>query len=132
VSMNSARPELYEAYFRPIGYGFEDVVKSMEIARERDRFVSVNYFVFPGVTDQAGEMDAMARLMERARFSMIQWRNLNIDPDLYLQSMEDAGWDAQSPGAGVLKAMEKLEKEYPEIRYGYFNPYLGIEIRDKR
>ena len=124
VSLNSARPELYEAYFRPIGYGFEDVVRSMEVARDRNRFVSVNYFVFPGVTDEAREMEAMARLMERTNFSMIQWRNLNIDPDLYLECMEGAGFDAGSPGVGVQVAMEMLKKRFPKLRYGYFNPAI--------
>jgi pyruvate-formate lyase-activating enzyme len=124
VSMNSARPQLYEAYFRPMGYGFEDVVRSMEVARDRDRFVSVNYFVFPGVTDETKEMEAMARLMERTNFSMIQWRNLNIDPDLYLECMEGAGLDTNSSGVGVQVAMEELKKRFPKLRFGYFNPAI--------
>jgi len=38
VSLSSARPELYDRYYRPAGYGFADVVESLRIARERGVF----------------------------------------------------------------------------------------------
>ena len=40
VSLNSAREELYRAYFRPRGYGFESIVESLRLAR-RHRFLTV-------------------------------------------------------------------------------------------
>ena len=79
VSLNSAREDLYTRYFQPSNYSFEDVVVSMEVARARGKFVSINYFVFPGVTDEADELEAISNLQERTRFDMIQWRNLNFD-----------------------------------------------------
>lgn len=118
VSLNSARPSLYHSYFLPVGYTFNDVVKSMEIAREKGRFTSLNYFVFPGVTDEEEEMEAFLALAERAQPDMIQWRNLNIDPDLYLQCLD---WE---PGTamGMKNFMEAIRQRFPEIRFGYFNP----------
>ena len=33
ISLNSARPDFYRAYYRPRGYDFEDVVASIALAR---------------------------------------------------------------------------------------------------
>ena len=83
VSLNSARPELYRAYARPQGYGFEDVVESMRAVRRRGKFLSINYFVFPGVTDDPAEWAAFRKLLREVRPDLIQWRNLNLDPAWY-------------------------------------------------
>ncbi|UCF88234.1 MAG: radical SAM protein, partial [bacterium] len=120
VSMNSAREDLYARYFRPVNYSFKDVVTSMETARAKDKFVSVNYFVFPGVTDEAEELEALIELYERTRFDMVQWRNLNIDPDLYLDTLGKE----LTPSLGVGAVMDRLKERFPELRYGYFNPAI--------
>ena len=120
VSLNSARKDLYTRYFKPVNYSFEDVVDSMDVANRKSRFVSVNYFVFPGITDEAEELEAISDLQERTRFNMIQWRNLNIDPDLYL----DALGRPLTPALGVGTVMDRLRERYPDLRYGYFNPAL--------
>jgi len=120
VSLNSARADLYTRYFKPVNYSFEDVVKSMKTARRKKKFVSINYFVFPGITDEWAEEDALRQLREDTWFDMIQWRNLNIDPDLYLDSMDSP----LTPGLGVAAVMDRLKARYPDLRYGYFNPYL--------
>ena len=120
VSLNSARQDLYTRYFQPANYSFEDVVESMKVASRKNRFVSVNYFVFPGVTDEPEELEAITQLQERTRFNMIQWRNLNIDPDLYLEAL---GGKRSSP-LGVQRVMGRLKEIYPALKYGYFNPSL--------
>jgi len=51
VSLNSAREDLYDSYFMPVNYTFGDVSKSLQLGSEMNRFVSINYFVFPGLTD---------------------------------------------------------------------------------
>ncbi|MFH1212870.1 MAG: radical SAM protein, partial [Candidatus Neomarinimicrobiota bacterium] len=78
VSMNSARPEFYTRYFRPKNYTFENVLESIRIVKNAGRFVSVNYFVFPGFTDQPSEIVAFEKLLTEYDVDMIQWRNLNI------------------------------------------------------
>ncbi len=122
VSLNSTREDLYHSYFKPADYTFDDVVESMRIAREMDRFVSLNYFVFPGLTDEEEEIDGLISLKERTDFNMIQWRNLNIDPEFYMDSL---GWTGGSRGMGVSNAMGEIRKKYPELVYGYFNPHLS-------
>ena len=86
VSLNSARPEVYERYYRPHGYSFDDVRRSIAVARKNGLWVSLNLLFFPGVTDSEGELEALARLVGENGVSMIQWRNLNIDPEWYLVS----------------------------------------------
>jgi len=118
VSLNSAQRKLYEAYHRPLGYGFPDVLKSIRIAKNRGLFVSVNYFVFPGVTDTRVEIDALLELLEDHPVDYFQMRNMNMDPDLYL---EVVGRPSKA-GLGIDRVMEEVHRKHPHIRFGYFNP----------
>jgi pyruvate-formate lyase-activating enzyme len=120
VSLNSSRQDLYNRYFKPVNYDFNDVVRSMILGHDRQRFVSVNYFVFPGVTDERDELRSFIELYEQTRFNMIQWRNLNIDPDLYI---EEIGGIRSEP-LGVRAFMEWIRESLPAVRHGYFNPAI--------
>jgi len=121
VSLNSARGNYYKAYFRPMNYTFDDVARSMDLCRKMSRFASINYFVFPGFTDEADELTALEKLIARTGFDMIQWRNLNIDPDLYVQCLQWPG----GAELGMLNLMNTLKQKFPDLRHGYFNPPLG-------
>ncbi len=120
VSLNSARPEFYERYFRPVDYQFDDVIESIRIARSRGKWVSLNYFVFPGFTDQKEEWQALQSLLHDPGVDMIQWRNLNIDPDWYIEEMSI---DLTAPRLGVHCVIEQARQTFPEVRFGYFNPF---------
>jgi hypothetical protein len=93
----------------------------MEIAVGMGRFVSINYFVFPGVTDNKDEAAALEELLERTGIQMIQWRNLNIDPDLYMDSL---GWDGDGSATGMLQLLDRISGKFPDLRFGYFNPNI--------
>jgi len=121
VSLNSARPELYRAYARPQGYAFEDVVESMRAVRRRGKFLSINYFVFPGVTDDPAEWAAFRKLLRQVRPDLIQWRNLNLDPAWYWQTAQPF---AGGKPLGVAAILARVRREFPAIRFGYFNPPL--------
>ena len=121
VSLNSARPELYRAYARPRGYGFEDVLESMRAVRRRGKFLSINYFVFPGVTDDPAEWAAFRKLLREVRPDLIQWRNLNLDPAWYWQTAQP--FTGGGP-LGVATVLARVRREFPAIRFGYFNPPL--------
>ena len=122
VSLNSARPEVYERYYRPHGYSFGDVRTSIAVARRHGIFVSLNLLFFPGITDTEAELEALARLVGENGVSMIQWRNLNIDPDWYWNLMEDI---PHGPSMSLAVFMKRLRRLCPWLRYGYFNPYVG-------
>ena len=121
VSLNSAREHLYTRYFRPLDYAFNDVVASIRIARRMRRFVSINYFVLPGFTDQKAEWQALAKLLRDPGVDMIQWRNLNIDPEWYLAQM---GTGAAAPRLGMSALMQRVREQFPRVRFGYYNPPL--------
>jgi len=83
ISLNSFRPETYAAYYRPTGYGLEDVLESIALAVRRGLRVSLNYLTHPGVTDERREVEAMETFLRAHPVSMIQTRTLNIDPEVY-------------------------------------------------
>ncbi|WP_347243359.1 radical SAM protein, partial [Thermogutta sp.] len=124
VSLNSARPEFYHAYYRPRGYGFDDVVRSIQAMKSRGRFVSLNYFVLPGFTDDPHEFQALCALLEKAPVDLIQMRNLNADPQWILSRL---GFQSEGKPLGILGLMERIRDRFPDIRFGYFNPCLDRE-----
>ncbi|RYG03644.1 MAG: radical SAM protein [Chitinophagaceae bacterium] len=119
VSTNSARKHIYEAYYRPNNYQFEDIVESLKVMRHYGGWSSINYFVFPGMTDSEAEYEALRKLISETKLSMIQWRNFNIDPDWYLGkiNMTDTG-----EILGVRQLMDLIHEEFPAVKFGYFNP----------
>jgi pyruvate-formate lyase-activating enzyme len=119
VSTNSTRPAIYEAYYRPNNYRFEDIVESLRVVHSFGGWTSINYFVFPGMTDSIAEYEALRELIRSTGLSMIQWRNFNIDPDWYLGKI---GVTDTGECMGVKQMMELLREEFPDLRFGYFNP----------
>jgi len=83
VSLNSFRPEIYAAYYRPIGYGLGDVLKSVRRAVAGGLRVSLNLLTHPGVTDAPEEIEAADAFLQTIAVDMIQTRTLNIDPERY-------------------------------------------------
>lgn len=119
VSTNSAREEIYTPYYRPNNYTFNDLWESLKIADKYGAWSSLNYFVFPGMTDSIAEYEALRKLIKETGLKMIQWRNFNIDPDWYLKKIgiEDTG-----ECMGVKQMMELIREEFPNLKFGYFNP----------
>ncbi|MCL5773474.1 MAG: radical SAM protein [Firmicutes bacterium] len=120
VSLNSAVPEHYKLYFRPVDYSFDDVKASIKTAREKGVFVSLNLLVMPGVTDNENELKALVEFARDCSVNMIQLRNLNIDPDLYFRMIKLP----QGRSIGILNMIETFKKELPEVRIGNFTPAL--------
>ena len=120
VSLNSARPEYYRAYYRPVGYDWEQVVASIATVRKFGRWISLNYFIFPGFTDDPDETAALEELVIRHRIDYIQMRNLNIDPEWYIGALGLA--DKPRQDGGLLAWMARIQAAAPWIRFGYFNP----------
>jgi molybdenum cofactor biosynthesis enzyme MoaA len=119
VSTNSARKHIYEAYYRPNNYQFEDIVESLKVVRRYNGWSSINYFVFPGMTDTEEEYEALRKLIRETGLNMIQWRNFNIDPDWYLGKI---GITETSEIMGIKQLMDLIHEEFPDLKFGYFNP----------
>ncbi len=122
ISMNSARPEMHRRYYRPRGFTFQDVCRSMDVMKDHGRHVSLNYFILPGFTDDPAEFAALCDLIDRHRPDLIQLRNLNMDPEYYLQVLEHV---PAGPPMGILHWLRELRARFPRLRFGYFNPPLA-------
>jgi pyruvate-formate lyase-activating enzyme len=125
VSTNSARKEIYEAYYLPNNYQFEDIRESARIARQYGGWASINYFTFPGMTDQEAEYQALREWIRFSDLSMIQWRNFNIDPDWYLGKLNIT---SLNESMGIKTMMDKIKNEFPHLAYGYFNPPAEVQV----
>ena len=120
ISINSARAECYKAYFRPHGYTFSDVEKSVDVAIRRRKFISINYLNCPGFTDTPEEVRALIDFITHHPINMIQWRNLNYDPVKYVQLMNRI--TNSSAPLGMQHILNQIRKNFPTLQFGYFNP----------
>jgi pyruvate-formate lyase-activating enzyme len=115
VTLNSPRMKFYKRYHRPKGYSFGEVLDSLVRAKEKGVYTSINLLVFPGFTDREEEVEGLIDLIRGTNLDLIQMRNLNIDPDLYLKTV------GRGAGMGVGKMIDVLRKEFPSLQFGYFN-----------
>ena len=129
ISMNSAREACYNAYFRPKGYAFSDVMKSIDIALSREKFVSVNYLNCPGFTDTPEESEEFLSFLKARPISMIQWRNLNFDPRRYQAEMNKV--QQHSRPIGMKTLLDKVRRAFPDLIFGYFNPPKEKSMRSR-
>ncbi|HEX7511416.1 MAG TPA: radical SAM protein, partial [Chitinivibrionales bacterium] len=127
VSLNSAQPEYYHAYYKPKGYGFNDVMESILVAKRHKAWVSLNYLVFPGFTDFPSETAALKKLLRRTGVDMIQTRNLNIDPQWFYTVMGLK--EVKERPIGMTQWIDGMRKEFPQVRLGYLNPAIKNCLR---
>ncbi|HEY3451169.1 MAG TPA: radical SAM protein [Myxococcales bacterium] len=119
VSLNSAHPELYAAYYRPVGYTFADVERSLRLARKRKAYVALNLLILPGVTDRAGEVERLQKLIVRHRVDQVQARSLCIDADDYVKLARGLG--AGGEAMGVRGMLRQLCRAAPWLTIGNFS-----------
>ena len=118
VSLNSAVPDLYAAYYQPTKYAWRDVEASIALARRRRAYLALNLLLFPGVTDRAGEVQALCRLVKRYRVDQVQTRPLAIDPLQYIEVARGKGAGGAPLGVEVLLA--RLKAASPGLTVGNF------------
>lgn len=116
ISLNSTIASRYVRYYRPKGFGLEDVFKSISVLKKKNVFVALNLLTFPGVTDGRMEVKGLINLIKRFDIDMIQFRNLNIDPYLYLKLIKPGG-----PVLGLINLIGILKEKSPRLKIGYFN-----------
>lgn len=124
ASTISARPELYDAYYRPLGYGVAQIRESLERARDSSIYSSINLLTFPGLTDMEEEVAAWVEFLRATGVRLVQLRNLNIDPEVLLPKLPPLG-----RAIGIPAFLATLRRELPNIRIGNFSVPVGNRHR---
>jgi pyruvate-formate lyase-activating enzyme len=122
VSLNSAREICHTRYYRPVNFSLADVLRSIDEMKRADKFVSLNYFILPGFTDDPEEFAALCKLIKTHQPDFIQLRNLNMDPDWYLSTVK---YLPNSSPMGIRNWLTELKRLFPKLGFGYFNPSLS-------
>jgi len=115
VTLNSANKNLFNRYHRPIEFELKEVISTLITAKEMGIYTSINLLVFPGVTDRETEIEKLIKFIQKTQIDLIQLRNLNIDPDLYLKIM------GKGEGIGIPQMIKILKNEFSGLKFGYFN-----------
>ena len=119
TSTISGHPETYTAYYRPIGYSFDDVKESLKRASDAGLYSSINLLCFPGMIDREREVEALITLIKETDLKLIQLRNLNIDPEVLLPRMP--ALDTMGKALGMRTMIEMLKREVPNVEIGNFS-----------
>lgn len=125
VSTISALDDHYNAYYKPRGYNLGNVEKSLRYATDQGVYTSINYLIFPGVTDREEEVEAMIEFARRTGLRLIQLRNLNIDPESYLELIPPA----QGEIVGMKQMIEIFQAELPDVVIGSYTHVPPLEMR---
>ncbi|MDO3413137.1 radical SAM protein [Saccharibacillus sp. CPCC 101409] len=117
VSTISALDDHYNAYYKPRAYTLANVEKSLIYAGKQGVYTSINYLIFPGVTDREEEVEAMVEFVRRTDLKLIQMRNLNIDPESYLELIPPARGEL----LGMKQMLEIFRAELPDVVIGSYS-----------
>ncbi|GKS14322.1 radical SAM protein [Paenibacillus chitinolyticus] len=128
VSTISALDDHYNAYYKPRGYTLANVEKSLKYASSKGVITSINYLIFPGVTDREEEVEAMIEFVRRTGLRLIQMRNLNIDPESYLNLIPKAQGDI----LGMKQMLEIYREELPDVVIGSYTHIPAFFDRAQR
>lgn len=120
VSIISAIPATYQAYYRS-NYTLDNVKASINYAKDKGIYVSLNMLFFPGLNDRPEEVAAWEEFIGETKIDMIQLRNLNVDPDAFLAIMPDS----QTDPIGVRNFIARIGQKFPVVRLGSFSRYIG-------
>ena len=120
VSMISARDESYDSYYKA-AYKLSDVKNSIHYALKKNVYVSINMLYMPGFNDRDEELDSWIEFFNELPVQMIQVRNLNIDPDYFIETMPPNNGKI----FGTKKFLQTLKSNFKNLEIGNFSHYLN-------
>ncbi|MEO7001589.1 MAG: radical SAM protein [Ktedonobacterales bacterium] len=124
VSTISARRATYDAYYRPLGYTFEHVKRSLALAREAGVYSAINLLCFPGLIDAEDEIAALVDFLRETGTQLVQLRNLNIDPEVLLPRIPKP----EGRPLGIPALIATLRREVPDVEIGNFSRPVGKRV----
>jgi pyruvate-formate lyase-activating enzyme len=115
VSAISFSDAVFRAYYRPVGYGLDEVVECGRVVGRAGGQVCLNLLSFPGITDVPEELERTALACRAMGVAQVQWRSLNVDHDWLAAVMP-----ALAEGMGMRVARHRLEAALPGVDHGNF------------
>ena len=115
ISIFSLDEARFRAYYRPVGYGLEQVAECADVIAEAGGQVTVNLLTFPGISDSRPEIEALVGFIGRHRVNQVQLRSLNVDPHWLLARIPD-----RTRGIGMRAFVRELAARCPGLRLGNF------------
>jgi pyruvate-formate lyase-activating enzyme len=115
ISAISFSDEIFRPYYRPVGYGLQEVLQCGRVMAEAGGQVCLNLLTFPGITDMPTELERTAEACEAMGVHQIQWRSLNVDHDWLVGELPDL-----EPGIGMAEAVAEMRRRLPDVEHGNF------------
>lgn len=115
ISVFSLDDVRFRAYYRPVGYGLEQVGECAEVMRDAGGQVTINLLTFPGISDDSAEIDALVTFIHRHGVHQVQLRSLNVDPHWLLARIP-----TPTQGIGMRAFVAELRARCPGLRLGNF------------
>jgi pyruvate-formate lyase-activating enzyme len=115
ISAISFTDAVFRAYYRPVGYGLDEVLECGRLMRRAGGQVCLNLLTFPGITDSPAQLEATIAACTEMGVDQIQWRSLNVDHDWLLDELPPL-----EAGMGVAAAMETVRRRLPGVSHGNF------------
>ncbi|HEY9289613.1 MAG TPA: radical SAM protein [Candidatus Dormibacteraeota bacterium] len=123
ISIFSLEDAAFRAYYRPVGYGLEEIAQTADAVAAAGGQVTINLLTFPGVTDVPDEIDRLVDFVERHGVHQVQLRSLNVDPHWLLERLS-----RRAGGIGMREFVTALETRCPYLRLGNFTrPWPLVE-----
>lgn len=123
ISVFSLDDTRFRAYYRPVGYGLDQVAECASVVAAAGGQVTINLLTFPGISDAPPEIEALVSFIQRHGVHQVQLRSLNVDPQWLLDRVPQP-----TRGIGMRKFVRQLTERCPELHLGNFTrPWLAIE-----
>jgi len=115
ISIFSLDDKRFRAYYRPVGYGLDQVRACADVVARNGGQVTINLLTFPGITDAPQEIQALTDFVQEHGVHQVQLRSLNVDPLWLLARIPE-----RSRGVGMRQLTRELTARCPELRLGNF------------
>ena len=115
ISAISFTDAVFRPYYRPVGYGLDDVLQCGRLMHARGGQVCLNLLTFPGVTDVGAELEATVAACRGMGVDQVQWRSLNVDHDWLLEVLP-----VMPEAIGMGAAFDRVRELLPGVEHGNF------------
>jgi pyruvate-formate lyase-activating enzyme len=115
ISIFSLEDARFRAYYRPVGYGLDQVAECAEVMAAAGGQVTINLLTFPGISDADEEIEALVGFIQRHHVHQVQLRTLNVDPHWLLARIPQP-----SRGIGMARFVRELTERCADLELGNF------------